>query len=147
MSLLNEIQILIQEEELDKPCRNREKLFRRYFVIWFLRENRIPITRIGKMIGKHHATVLHSLEQHELMMRPKTGDENYKEITKDLRSRFMDKYFMNEDNQGDIFQDVMMASSYYDLTIIKKRITKGYYDTEKTHKFVGDRAANTSEAN
>ncbi len=58
----------LQEEELDKPCRNREKLFRRYFVIWFLRENRIPVTRIGKMIGKHHATVLHSLQQHELMM-------------------------------------------------------------------------------
>jgi predicted transcriptional regulator YheO len=143
--MLNEIQILIEEEELNKPCRNREKLFRRYFVIWFLRENKIPIMKIGKMIGKHHATVLHSLQQHELMMRPKTGDDNYKKITEDLRHRFMDKYFINEDNEGDLMQDVMMASSYYDLTIIKKRIEKGYYDIKKTYTFVGDRAANTVE--
>jgi hypothetical protein len=147
MTLLNEIEILIKEEELDKPCRNREKLFRRYFVIWFLRENKIPIMKIGRMISKHHSTVLHAIEQHHLMMRPKTGDENYKKITEDLRHRFMDKYFINEDNEGDLMQDVMMASSYYDLTIIKKRIEKGYYNMEKTSTFVGDRAANTSEAN
>jgi hypothetical protein len=147
MSLLTEIKILIQEEELDKPCRNREKLFRRYFVIWFLRENKIPIVKIGRMVNKHHATVLHALEQHELMMKPKTGDENYKKITEDLRHRFLDRYFMNEDNEGDILQDVMMANSYYDLMIIKKRVSNGYYNMEKTSTFVGDRAADTSEAN
>ena len=147
MTLLNEIQILIEKEELDKPCRNREKLFRRYFVIWFLRENKIPIMKIGKMVGKHHATVLHALEQHELMMRPKTGDENYKKITEDLRHRFLDRYFYNEDKEGDILQDVMMANSYYDLKIIKKRISNGYYNMEKTSTFVGDRAANTGETN
>jgi hypothetical protein len=147
MSLLTEIEVLIKEEELDKPCRNREKLFRRYFVIWFLRENRISLIRIGKMLNKHHATVLHSIEQHERMMKPKTGDDYYKEITKDLHERFLNGYLLNEDNHGDIFQDVMMASSYYHLMMIKKRIQKGYYNMEKTSTFVGDRAADTSEAN
>jgi hypothetical protein len=54
---------------------------------------------------------------------------------------------MNEDNEGDLMQDVMMANSYYDLTIIKKRVANGYYNMEKTSTFVSDRAANTSEAN
>ena len=59
----------IKREEFDSPNRDKEILFARYFVAYYLRNNYnttnkvLSLKRIGKLINRDHATVLNAIRQ------------------------------------------------------------------------------------
>lgn len=56
---------LIERYELNTSSRKREKVYIRSVLYRFLRDNRMTLAQIGKLMNKDHATVLHGLECYE----------------------------------------------------------------------------------
>jgi len=82
MTRIEEIKEIIIQEGLNKPNRQREKVYRKFYLANLLRKENLMLKEIGDILNKNHATVIHYLKSHKYWTRIK--DEQYLDYTMDL---------------------------------------------------------------
>jgi len=82
MSRIEEIKAIISAEELNLPNRQREKVYRRFYLANLLRIEGLILKEIGALLDKNHATIIHYIESHKYWTRIK--DRQYLNYTIDL---------------------------------------------------------------
>jgi len=82
MIRIEEIKEIIIQEGLNKPNRQREKVYRKFYLANLLRKENLMLKEIGDILNKNHATVIHYLKSHKYWTRIK--DEQYLDYTMDL---------------------------------------------------------------
>lgn len=114
MYYLEQVEKYIQDSDIDLKSRKQEHLFRRYYLINFLRKKTcLSSTRIGKVFGKDHATVLNSLK----VMPYIENRFEYIQITLELSQIFpMFSPFENEfipSNQAEIPNSLLLLQTQF----------------------------------
>ena len=69
MKELNFLKSQIAKYQLDTDCRNRAYVYKRYYVMYRLNKCKVSLTQIGKMLNRHHATVIHGIRMHRRWSR------------------------------------------------------------------------------
>ena len=69
MKELNFLKLQITKYQLDTDCRNRAYVYKRYYVMYRLNKCKVSLTQIGKMLNRHHATVIHGIRMHRRWTR------------------------------------------------------------------------------
>ena len=69
MKELNFLKSQIVKYQLDTNCRNRAYVYKRYYVMYRLNKCKVSLTQIGKMLNRHHATVIHGIRMHRRWSR------------------------------------------------------------------------------
>jgi len=82
MTKIEEITAIIAAEELNLPNRQREKVYRRFYLANLLRMEGLMLKEIGALLDKNHATIIHYIESHKYWTRIK--DRQYLNYTIDL---------------------------------------------------------------
>jgi len=82
MTRIEEIKEIIAAEELNLPNRQREKVYRRFYLANLLRIEGLMLKEIGALLDKNHATIIHYIESHKYWTRIK--DRQYLNYTIDL---------------------------------------------------------------
>ena len=59
----------ITKYKLDTNSRNRSYVYKRYYVMYRLNKCKVSLTQIGKMLNRHHATVIHGIRMHRRWSR------------------------------------------------------------------------------
>ena len=59
----------ITKYQLDTDSRNRSYVYKRYYVMYRLNKCKVSLTQIGKMLNRHHATVIHGIKMHRRWSR------------------------------------------------------------------------------
>jgi len=59
----------ITKYKLDTNSRNRSYVYKRYYVMYRLNKCKVSLTQIGKMLNRHHATVIHGIRMHRRWTR------------------------------------------------------------------------------
>jgi IS30 family transposase len=59
----------ITKYQLDTNSRNRSYVYKRYYVMYRLNKCNVSLTQIGKMLNRHHATVIHGIRMHRRWSR------------------------------------------------------------------------------
>lgn len=79
------IETMIARYSLKGKSRRREKVYKRFYLMSELRRLNMPITKIGKMFNRHHASVLHGIKMHQNW--DKQGDEYYIYAIQELKEQ------------------------------------------------------------
>lgn len=91
------VKAIIQKHKISLVSRNRELVFKRQLLMWYLRKNtNLSLSRIGQICGKKdHATTLHAFRTIEnyLEYNDKVFKEVTDEINTELRAIFTVKAF------------------------------------------------------
>ena len=69
MKELNFLKSQIAKYQLDTDSRNRAYVYKRYYVMYRLNKCKVSLTQIGKMLNRHHATVIHGIRMHRRWTR------------------------------------------------------------------------------
>ena len=69
MKEINFLKSQIVKYQLDTNCRNRAYVYKRYYVMYRLNKCKVSLTQIGKMLNRHHATVIHGIRMHRRWTR------------------------------------------------------------------------------
>lgn len=69
MKEINFLKLQITKYQLDTDCRNRPYVYKRYYVMYRLNKCKVSLTQIGKMLNRHHATVIHGIRMHRRWTR------------------------------------------------------------------------------
>ena len=59
----------IAKYQLDTNSRNRSYVYKRYYIMYRLNKCNVSLTQIGKMLNRHHATVIHGIRMHRRWSR------------------------------------------------------------------------------
>lgn len=126
MNRLQLIEQLIKEHGLANKGRSRGIVYKRYYLYNELRALHFTLEDIGAMFGgKHYATVLHGLRQHEDLKRY----ADYTICTKNLKE-FLDgkqeSYYTIE--IPDLKKDVSNARTFAQFKRIQRHVKLGKYD-------------------
>jgi hypothetical protein len=112
MSRIEEIKQLIIEEGLHLPNRQRDKVYRRFYLAHLLRKEKLMLREIGEIFNNTHATIIHSIESHKHWHRVR--DEQYLNCTLDLRERFPIRITLR--------QEILKVNNMRELTDLKAKI-------------------------
>jgi len=69
MKEINFLKLQITKYQLDTDSRNRAYVYKRYYVMYRLNKCKVSLTQIGKMLNRHHATVIHGIRMHRRWTR------------------------------------------------------------------------------
>ena len=69
MTELDFLKEQIAKYKLDTNSRNRSYVYKRYYVMYRLNKCKVSLTQIGKMLNRHHATVIHGIRMHRRWSR------------------------------------------------------------------------------
>ena len=81
-----EVLKIINDEGLDKKSRKRSRVYRRQFLMWFLRDKtNMSLEEIGDMFNRDHATTIHGVKTvaHAL----DTKDQYFIDMVADLKNK------------------------------------------------------------
>ena len=112
MSRIEEIKEIIIQEGLHLPNRQRDKVYRRFYLTHLLRKEKLMYREIGLLFNKCHASIIHYNESHKHWH--KVRDEQYLNCTLDLRERFPIRVTLR--------QEILKVNSMRELTDLKKKI-------------------------
>ena len=127
MTKVEIIESLINEYGLKSKNRSRDYLYRRYYLYNELRKIDYTLTEIGNMFGgKHHATILHGLRQHDDLHR--FGYEDYKIATRRIDEVLHGSTLPYYDDEPDLIKDVLKAKTYSQFKKIQRHIKLGKYE-------------------
>jgi IS30 family transposase len=59
----------IAKYQLDTNSRNRSYVYKRYYVMYRLNKCNLSLSEIGRMMNRHHATVIHGIRMHRRWSR------------------------------------------------------------------------------
>jgi len=69
---------VIDLEDFKKVSRKQYLVHQRYYLMWFLKQNtKLPLTKIGQMFNRDHATVIYGIKCHQNLTI--TGDKVYRD--------------------------------------------------------------------
>lgn len=66
---INFLKLQIDKYQLDTDSRNRAYVYKRYYVMYRLNKCKVSLTQIGKILNRHHATVIHGIRMHRRWSR------------------------------------------------------------------------------
>jgi hypothetical protein len=120
MTRLEEIQAIIDKYDLTKKCRLRQYTYQRYYLYALLRSQGMPLTEIGVMFNRTHATVIHGIANHDVWYKQK--DELYLYYTLELRKLFASPRYYKP-----LRVKVLECNDMEKLDRIKEQIRCNYY--------------------
>ena len=59
----------IKKYQLDNNSRNRAYVYKRYYIMYRLNKCNLSLSEIGRMLNRHHATVIHGIKMHRRWTR------------------------------------------------------------------------------
>jgi len=117
MTRIEEIKEIILREELSIPNRQRQKVYRRFYLANLLRMEGLMLKEIGAILNKNHATIIHYIDSHRYWTRIK--DRQYLNYTIDLMEIYPIKPSLKK--------AVLKVNSLRQLDNLKKRINDFVY--------------------
>ena len=69
MTELDFLKEQITKHQLDNNSRHRSYVYKRYYIMYRLNKCKVSLTQIGKMLNRHHATVIHGIRMHRRWSR------------------------------------------------------------------------------
>jgi chromosomal replication initiation ATPase DnaA len=69
MTELNFLKEQITKHQLDNNSRHRSYVYKRYYIMYRLNKCKVSLTQIGKMLNRHHATVIYGIRMHRRWSR------------------------------------------------------------------------------
>jgi IS30 family transposase len=112
----------VKKYNLDSKHRYRNYTYKRFYIMYRLHKCKVSLTQIGKMLNRHHATVIHGIRMHRRWSR--MNDEVY------LNSIEAIKAAANELN----YEDKYKVSAVEQFNCINLKIQMPY-EYDKVHKF------------
>ena len=82
---------VIDLENFKGKSRKQYLVHQRYYLMWFLKQNtKLPLTKIGLMFNRDHATVIHAIKSHQNLTI--TSDDVYKNNIRYIKTFLELKY-------------------------------------------------------
>lgn len=107
----------VKEANINMESRKQEHLFRRYYLMLFLREKTtLSLASIAWVFKKNHATVIHALKE----VKNLANDENYQMYTEREREAFP-MYLSEEHLKEDHLDPLLISKS---LQYLESKIFK-----------------------
>jgi IS30 family transposase len=112
----------ITKYQLDKNYRYRDCVYKRFYIMYRLHKCKVSLTQIGKMLNRHHATVIHGIRMHRRW------------------SRMQDKVYLHEIEplvqaaKDQNYEDKYKVSAVEKFNCINLKIQMPY-EYDKVHKF------------
>jgi IS30 family transposase len=112
----------IKKYQLDNNSRNRSYVYKRYYIMYRLNKCNLSLSEIGRMMNRHHATVIHGIKMHRRW------------------SRQQDKVYLHEIEPlvqtalNNDYEDKYKVSAVEQFNYINVRIQMPW-DYDKVHKF------------
>jgi hypothetical protein len=120
MTRLEEIQAIIDKYDLKQKSRYMHLTYQRYYLYALLRSQGMPLTEIGIMFNRTHATVIHGIANHDVWYKQK--DELYLYYTLELRQLFASPRYYKP-----LKQRVLECVTIEKLEKLKEQIRCNYY--------------------
>ena len=112
----------ITKYQLATNSRNRSYVYKRYYVMYRLNKCKLSLSEIGRLMNRHHATVIHGIRMHRRWTRMK--DKVY--------LHEIDALIQSSDNLD--YEDKYKVSAIERFNYINVRIQMPW-DYDKVHKF------------
>jgi hypothetical protein len=122
MYKVNNIIKLIEKHDLKNKTRKREVLHKRTYLMSQLKILGCTFEHIGILFEKDHSTVVYSVNRHKKFIS--TGDKLYKSDVAAIKEEYR---CLNDNVVSNIYDDILSASDYEDLLIIKRKIHEQVY--------------------
>ena len=112
----------ITKYQLATNSRNRSYVYKRYYVMYRLNKCKLTLSEIGRLLNRHHATVIHGIKMHRRW------------------SRMQDKVYLHEIEPlvqaalQDNYEDKYKVSAVEQFNYINVRIQMPW-DYDKVNKF------------
>ena len=122
MKELNFLKSQIAKYQLDTDCRNRSYVYKRYYVMYRLNKCKLTLSEIGRLMNRHHATVIHGIRMHRRW------------------TRMQDKVYLHEIEplvqtaKDQNYEDKYKVSAIEQFNYINVKIQMPW-DYDKVHKF------------
>lgn len=124
-AILDKVKEYIALEGLNTRSREQVLAYKRHYICYRLkRYNRFKLDDIGKLINRHHASVINSIKAHHALKK----DSIYKDTVAETKEFFDTINFDYEITKRDLYKDVRSATSLYFLNKIKQYMDAGAYD-------------------
>ena len=119
--MIDKIKYMIELHNLCDKSRQRELVYKRYYLFSELYKLKINKTQIGKIMDKDHVTVMHGLKVDNQF-------QNYDKLYDDAIAPIKDYLYPPvQIPKYSIFEDVIKCNNTTDLKIIKMRIDNDQY--------------------
>jgi hypothetical protein len=119
--MIDKIKYMIELYNLCDKSRQRELVYKRYYLFSELKKLGLNLSEIGRMLEKDHVTVMHGLKVDNQF-------QNYDKIYDDAIAPIKDYLYPPvQTPKYSIFEDVMKCNNTTDLRIIKERIENDQY--------------------
>jgi IS30 family transposase len=69
MKELNFLKSQIAKHQLDNNSRHRSYVYKRYYIMYRLNKCNLSLSEIGRLMNRHHATVIHGIKMHRRWSR------------------------------------------------------------------------------
>jgi hypothetical protein len=119
--MIEKIKYMIELHNLCDKSRQRELVYKRYYLFSELKKLGLNLSEIGRMLEKDHVTVMHGLKVDSQF-------QNYDKLYDDAIAPIKDYLYPPvQIPKYSIFEDVMKCNNTTDLRIIKERIENDQY--------------------
>jgi len=122
--MIEKIKYMIELHNLTSGGRQRELVYKRDYIFSELFKLKFNLCEIGRMLDKHHATVLNGLKVDNLFQN---SDKIYDDAIAPIKDYLYPGDAPIELPKYSIFEDVIKCNNTTDLKIIKMRIENDQY--------------------
>jgi hypothetical protein len=122
--MIEKIKYMIELHNLTTSCRNRDLIYKRAFIYSELQKIGMNLSEIGRLMDKHHATVINGLKVDSQFQN---CDKIYDDIIAPIKDYLYPSDAPVELPKYSIFEDVIKCNNTTDLRIIKMRIENDQY--------------------
>ena len=122
--MIDKIKYMIELHNLTSSGRQRDLVYKRDYIFSELFKLNFNLCEIGRMLEKHHATVLNGLKVDNQFQN---CDKLYDDAIAPIKDYLYPSEAPIEVIKYSIFEDVMKCNNTTDLRIIKERIENDQY--------------------
>jgi hypothetical protein len=122
--MIEKIKYMIELYDLTTSCRDRDLIYKRAYVYSELQKIGMKLSEIGRLMDKHHATVINGLKVDNQFQN---CDRIYDDIIAPIKDYLYPGEAPIELPKYSIFEDVINCNNTTDLRIIKERIANDQY--------------------
>jgi hypothetical protein len=126
-SLMEKIEHKVQEDDLLRKCRKREKVFKRMFIYNMMFNHDIQVTQIGRFFNRNHASIINALKVYENLKS--TKDQELIAVLFEYM-KYFEQYDIKK-MQYSIRKDLRNATTFRDIGIMRKRLESNLYNDLK----------------
>jgi hypothetical protein len=122
--MIEKIKYMIDLYNLTTSCRDRDLVYKRAYIYSELRKLGMNLSDIGRLLDKHHATIINGLKVDNQFQN---CDKLYDNAIAELKYYLYPSEAPVELPKYSIFEDVINCNNTTDLRIIKQRIENNQY--------------------